>query len=307
VAGELRDAKLAVHVVGLSLKPEDAAKMSCLPQTTGGRMFNAQNPDQVAGAIEEALRLASADDGIAATSEQPQAQQPSAVTPAPAGPTPAGRRPVPIPAGSPPGLYLQALLTANGDLVPTPLLWTVFAENRQPEVVLYEARATNPNVALPAGKYIVEAREGPLSVRQTVEVSGQEPTAVNLVLNAGTLRVRAQAEKSGAPLGDAIISIGDLGQGSESRAEAVSATPVGVFKGGPSSSQPAVRAASIFLSTRRACSSQRPIATAAARSRRLSSASWRMIPIPRGDGARLPVRPRGKRTSLCRREPTTPF
>jgi Ca-activated chloride channel homolog len=35
-AAELRNARLPVHVVGIALKPEDAAKMACLSRETGG-------------------------------------------------------------------------------------------------------------------------------------------------------------------------------------------------------------------------------------------------------------------------------
>ena len=38
---------VTAHVVGLGLKPDDLAKMACLPQITGGRLFNAQNAEQI--------------------------------------------------------------------------------------------------------------------------------------------------------------------------------------------------------------------------------------------------------------------
>jgi Mg-chelatase subunit ChlD len=54
-AAELRDANITAHVVGLALKGEDAAKMACLPQITGGRFFPAPSANDVATAVEEAL------------------------------------------------------------------------------------------------------------------------------------------------------------------------------------------------------------------------------------------------------------
>src|SRR5262249_50249284 len=95
VAQELRATKIVVHVVGLGLKADDAAKMQCLPQLTGGRLFTTPVPMEVSAAIEEALLLASSDAG---PNEQSSA--------GPAGLTVASA--LPIPADGAPGLYLRA-------------------------------------------------------------------------------------------------------------------------------------------------------------------------------------------------------
>ncbi len=60
---ELRRAGIVAHIVGLGLKPDDAARMACLPQVTGGRSYNARTPEQLNAFIEEALRFASTDAG----------------------------------------------------------------------------------------------------------------------------------------------------------------------------------------------------------------------------------------------------
>lgn len=235
LASDLRENKIVAHVVGLALKPDDAAKMACLPQITGGRMFNTSNPDQVAGAIEDALRLASGD-AVPLPSEAPGAQQPAA--PSPAAPAPAasgpvapGKRAPPVAADAPPGLYLRALLTGDGDLVAAPLQWRVTPEDK-PDAPVYDARAESPFVTVPPGRYVVEARSGPLAARQTVELAGAQPLAVNLALNAGTLRVRALVEKTHQTAGDALITIADLGHGSEGKAEIAAGVPVAVFRSG---------------------------------------------------------------------------
>ena len=59
MASELRAAGITVHVVGLGTKAADLGKMACLPQQTGGRHFNALNPEQTSAYVEEALRSAS--------------------------------------------------------------------------------------------------------------------------------------------------------------------------------------------------------------------------------------------------------
>ncbi len=53
----LRRSGLVAHVVGLGLKPEDATRMACLPQITGGRFFNARSAEQIGTSVEEAAVL----------------------------------------------------------------------------------------------------------------------------------------------------------------------------------------------------------------------------------------------------------
>ena len=134
-----------------------------------------------------------------------------------------------IPPGGPPGLYLRALLAAGTEPVSLPLNWTVHAE-AQPETTLFAARAANPYVPVAAGRYVVAARDGPVSASLTLDVGDKGPTAANLVLNAGTLLVRAQAQKSGAPLGDAVVVVSDASQVAEGKKDAV-LPPLAMFKG----------------------------------------------------------------------------
>jgi len=193
-AAELRDAKITAHVVGLAVKTEDMAKMACLPLTTGGCHFNAQNAEQVAGYIEEALLLSASEMGGVQT--------------AAASPTAAIVPPPPIPASGPPALHLRAMLAPNTEPVGTPLFWTVTAEAR-PGAPLFGARAVNPTVPVTSGRYTVEARDGSISARQTVEVRDNRPATVTLMLNAGSMRVRVFARKNADLWPDALITATD--------------------------------------------------------------------------------------------------
>lgn len=219
-AEELRRAGITAHVVGLGLKPGDAAVMACLPQITGGQFHNVRTPEQIAASVEDVLRLAGSQAIAVEASPAPSAVAP---TPAPAA-VPA------IPANGPPGLYLRALLAPSTDPVSLPLRWVVYAEGK-PETILFAGRAANPYVAVAPGRYVIEGREGPVFATQTVDVGDKEPTAGNLVLNAGTLQVKAQAQKSGAALGEAVVSISDAAQALEGRKDAA-VPPVAMFKGG---------------------------------------------------------------------------
>src|SRR5690606_5120175 len=65
MAGELHRARpgLAIHVVSIGTKPEDAERIACVPRITGGKHFHVTTADAVAPAVAEALRLASLDTG----------------------------------------------------------------------------------------------------------------------------------------------------------------------------------------------------------------------------------------------------
>lgn len=193
-AAELREAKITAHVVGLAVKTEDMAKMACLPLTTGGRHFNAQNAEQAAGYIEEALLLSASEmGGVQTATASPSA---AAIVPPP-----------PIPASGPPALYLRAMLAPNTEPVSTPLFWTVMAESR-PDVPLFSARTVNPTVPVTPGRYIVEARDGSIVARQTVEVRDR-PATVTLMLNAGSMRVRVFTQKNADLWPDALVTATD--------------------------------------------------------------------------------------------------
>ena len=221
-AQELRATGVTVHVVSLALKPDDLAKTACLPQMTGGRLFHAQNVEQVATAVEEALKLASADPGRIEPAAPPKSS-----------PGPSARPNVASvakpPADAPPGLYLRSLLAPKSEPVSLSLHWTVTTE-AEPHDVVFSGRATSPHVAVPPGRYLVEARDGPASASVTAVVAELGPTVAEVVLNAGILRVRAQAQKSGAPLPDAIVTVSEVAPG-DGRRDAPVGQPVVAFKG----------------------------------------------------------------------------
>jgi Ca-activated chloride channel family protein len=62
-------------------------------------------------------------------------------------------------------------------------------------------------MALPAGTYVVEAREGPARAKATVAVSDAKPTVLLVNLDTGALRARAFTAKGNVPLSNANVSI----------------------------------------------------------------------------------------------------
>lgn len=201
LSSELRAAGVKAHVISLGPKPEDLAKMSCLSESTGGRLFYVQTAEQAEAAIEDALRLAS--------NSAPPAPE-SAKTPSSQGQA-ASAAAAPAASDKGPGLFLRTLLAEGNEPVAWPINWTV-SRAGQSGAPVFEGRAANPSIALAPGQYRLEAREGGIAVGQTVEVSDKGLTIADVVLNAGTLRIRAQWQKSGAAIGDGVISIADAGQ-----------------------------------------------------------------------------------------------
>ena len=197
-AAELRTEGITAHVVGLNVKTEDMAKMVCLPQATGGRHFNAQNAEQIAAYVEEALLLTAS--GMGGVEARP-ASPPTTIVP-----------PAPVPASGPPALHLRALPASNAEPLGIPLHWTVAAEAR-PDVPIFGARAANPTVPVPPGRYVVEVRDGPLSAKQTAEVRDNRPATVTMILNAGMARIRVPTRKAGEALADALITVTDANGG----------------------------------------------------------------------------------------------
>jgi Ca-activated chloride channel family protein len=203
-AGELKAAGITAHDVGLNLKPVDVPKMACLTQLTGGTFTNATTPEQLTAALEGAL-LAS---GGAAHAE------PSEASPA----APVG----PVASDAPAGLYLRAALGATSAPLGLPLHWSV-READAGGSLLFDARAVAPMVPVGKGRYRVEVREGAVAARQVVEVEKEAPTVAVLVLDAGSVHVRALLARSGAPASEAAITI--LGADADAR-------PVAFFGGG---------------------------------------------------------------------------
>jgi Ca-activated chloride channel homolog len=221
-AQELRAIGVTVHVVAIALKPDDLARTACLPQMTGGRLFHAQNAEQVAAGVEEALKLASSEAGRIEPAAPPKGSPPPSARP--------NVETVAKPAAdAPTGLYLRSLLAPKSEPVGLSLHWTVTAE-AEPRDVVFSGRATSPHVAVPPGRYLVEARDGPVLASTTAVVGDNGPTVAEVVLNAGILRVRAQAQKSGAPLSDAIVTVSEVAPG-EGRRDLPIGQPMVAFKG----------------------------------------------------------------------------
>lgn len=205
-AAELGAAGIATHVVSLAVPPEELARMACLPQATGGRHFKVDTVEQASAAIAEAVRLASGELAtIGMAGAMPAGTSPWAQSGAQSWAT-VVVPPVPVPAARPAALHLRALAVAGAEPLGFPLHWTVALAD-EPELALLDAWAANPVVPVAPGTYVVTVRSELVSASQSVTVKDARALAVPLVLGAGAVRVRVSAQKTGAPLADAVVTV----------------------------------------------------------------------------------------------------
>jgi Ca-activated chloride channel homolog len=196
---------LVIHVIGLGLKSEEANRLSCLVKPTNGKLFDAQSAEQATSGIEEAVRLAALDS--AAPKAQVAAPPPAAVSAAPTvlpPPTvetqPTQVAPKTRPSLStigPPGIRLAAFMMQGAALPERPIQWTVRQEGSAGTNV-FAGTGQDLVVPVPAGKYLVEARDGLVIARQAITVGPRGHTAADLVLNAGLVRIAASTGRDRA-------------------------------------------------------------------------------------------------------------
>jgi Ca-activated chloride channel homolog len=192
---------LVIHVLGLGLSKTDSQRMACVPRITGGKLFDAQDTASVGQAIEDVFQLASASTGAplaaaAANVVGGAAKAPTAVAPETAPQPPSELPPNERPAG-PPGLRLMTSLVAGGPALDIPVRWRVWREGDGAGAPLVDARASTVDLELRPGKYFVEARQGLVSARRTVEALANMQVQVLMALNAGALERAPTSQKSG--------------------------------------------------------------------------------------------------------------
>ncbi len=215
-AAELAAAGIVADVVGIGTKADDAARMMCLSQKTGGRQFTALTAAQVTTMVEEAIKLAGLDSGLRrAVPARPRVS--SAIVP-----------PAPIPASGPPALHLRALLAPNTAPVDEPLRWIVFPEGK-PGAPLFSDRTAHPVIPVQPGRYTIEVTDGLVTAQQTI-ASGERPMPVAMLLDAGRLDVRVRTQNNDTPVEDALITI--FSDGKKGPGQGL---PVGVYKGSDAS------------------------------------------------------------------------
>jgi Ca-activated chloride channel family protein len=185
-AAELKaaDPALIVSTVMLGTPPEDARAMACLAERTGGRSFLADTPQDAIAAISAAVRFASLEtarptEGVAAD--------------------PGDRR-------GPSRVRLTARLGAGGQPITQDVTWRIWPAASTGATIAESSSATF-ETALEPGAYRLEMRSGLVTARQDFEIKVGGVTPVEVVLDAGRLRMAPLLRRGGHPHASARIAI----------------------------------------------------------------------------------------------------
>lgn len=203
VAAELkqRNPALAIHIVGLALRPQDQPVLACIAKETDGQFLNAVDGPGVAPTIERAFQLAGLYDAPALI--RPPA--PVAVERRTGEPTVRSPETARAIDESRPGLHLSARLVEKGPPLEVPVRWRVWPEAAASDAPpLLEAMAPTLSRPLPDGRYVVEVEAGLITVRRPFEITTQAATPVRVVLNAALLSLSVPLAK-GAGLAPAAV------------------------------------------------------------------------------------------------------
>jgi len=178
-----------IYVISIGLEKADVQRMRCVADATKSKAFDVQDPATLGAAISEALALAKLEhvDPVSGT----VVPQPKAAA-------------LPNPEGAP-GIRLSAALSEGGQPIVAAVLTVAAAD--QPATPLKSVRGRELTMDLAPGSYIVDARFGLASAKQTVAVAADKPTVVQLSLEAGHLKLTARADKAGAPLSEPFVTV----------------------------------------------------------------------------------------------------
>jgi Ca-activated chloride channel family protein len=203
------NANIRIFLIGFGLEPGDAQRLQCVADATNGRVIETQNSTALADSISDALTLANLERVDATTGI--------------AVPVPKAAKP-PTPAGAP-GVRLTASLASDGPPLTAAVAWTLYKAS-DGGAPLKSTRGKEFAADLEPGSYVVEARFGQASRRQTVEVTAQGPTVARVSLGAGYLKLNSLADKAGAALADPLITVTAKDGGTAKEGAAANGAPV---------------------------------------------------------------------------------
>jgi Ca-activated chloride channel family protein len=187
--------RVRVDVVSVGVPPEEAATVACLPQSTGGKHYRVASAAETDAALLESLGRS------ASPTQAPPVPAPATrPAPAPAPPAPAASAPI-----GRPGLQLWTSLVKGGPPLAIAAHWTVRkAGEKGPP--LWQGATAAPLLVLPTGRYEVEARVGLVTKSGVGEAVEGAPSALGLVLDAGTLAL-TQSPSARPMLDDGVVTL----------------------------------------------------------------------------------------------------
>ena len=179
-AAQLHDAKpdLKVFTISLGLEAAQVTAIGCIAKLTGARAYTADDPEGVAKALDEIVKLI------------------DTKVPAPLPATAHQTTPTPTPKPTEKGpsrLVASARLIAGGELVTMPLSWRVTSLDGGK--ILHEAVAPSLTVPLPGGPVHIEVTSGAIAARRDVEIAKEGDSVIDIALDAGIVRFDTGAER----------------------------------------------------------------------------------------------------------------
>lgn len=182
--------KTRVFLITFGLQKAELQGLQCVARATKGRVLEAQNSAGLSAAISDALTLANLERMDPTTGV--------------AVPAPEAAKP-PAPAGAP-GLRLTAALAKSGEPIKTAVAWRVF-KAEAPADAIKTLRSAELALDLAPGSYVVEARVGLATAKETLEVTSAGATVAKISLGAGVLNIASLADKAGKPLSNPLVTV----------------------------------------------------------------------------------------------------
>ena len=187
---EAQGVDFTAHVIGFDISDTEAKQLSCLAENTGGRFFLAGNSGELTTALAETV--------------QTIAEPAPAPAPAPVVVVEAKPEPEPEPAG-PQGLRGLAKLCETCEILDKDVFWYLKeakADLNGKRKEIGRNGSAKPVFELGQGDYVLGVQYGKAYVEAPFTVEPGQLTQAVINLNAGNLRMRAEATEGGTSLDD---------------------------------------------------------------------------------------------------------
>ncbi len=182
---EAQGVDFTAHVIGFDIAETEASQLSCLADNTGGKFFLAGDADQLTQALAETVQTIVVAETVPAPEPEPE--------PEPAGPQ---------------GIRAVAKLCDSCDLLENDVFWYVYEAETNLQGKRKEV-SRNGNAQhifeLAAGEYHLLVLHGAAQATADVSVEPGRLSEAVVVMNAGNLRITAEAAPGGTQLDDGLF------------------------------------------------------------------------------------------------------
>ena len=179
------------HVIGFDISEGEAGQLSCLAENTGGEFYLAGDAAALTQSLQQTVQRIA--EPAPAPEPTPVVQPEPVEEPEPAGPQ---------------GLRGLAKLCADCDILDQDVFWRLYeAEqdiNGKRKEIARDGKA-QPIFELAAGEYFIQVQYGAAFAGQVVTIEPDTLTEATLTLNAGLLRLAAEASPGGTDLEDSMF------------------------------------------------------------------------------------------------------